>query len=477
MIYLIETTYYNKDTKEVLDLLKIGYTKDINSRIDSYYLHNPECRLLDTREGNTELESYFHSLYNKYSYPKRKEWFYYSQEIVDNFQKISLEDKYLISKEDYIVGFREYLKSEVPGIQELKSKYLDSILKEIEELSVSEGLEELYNPEFHRSLTVGIWEKEYNSEISYIDSYDFEELFRDYSDKIDIQKNPWKNSATFYYRVTADYREMKAEDFQAILDRKNKDTENLLLAYSTIKDDSVRFTLAKKYQFVAKSANYKYDYIAVNKIINSQTGDIILKPVINKLVLINEIRAFQIQQVDYKDRFSVFSSVNRNLTRDDVVNRDVTRFLCIYETLTTIHDKLKMLCEYPVSKEAIQIVLDQIPDSDEIKSYYMILGPERLKSLSYSVTFIRRELGIVTFSPELLVSTITLNFNPGEKYSLANLKNKLGELYSSINYTANPKANDILNYFEVKEYKSTETIDGVKKRVRGYELLKRKEVC
>ena len=290
-------------------------------------------------------------------------------------------------------------------------------------------------------------------------------------------ENPWKNSATFYYRVTADYREMKAEDFQAILDRKNKDTENLLLAYSTIKDDSVRFTLAKKYQFVAKSANYKYDYIAVNKIINSQTGDIILKPVINKLVLINEIRAFQIQQVDYKDRFSVFSSVNRNLTRDDVVNRDVTRFLCIYETLTTIHDKLKMLCEYPVSKEAIQIVLDQIPDSDEIKSYYMILGPERLKSLSYSVTFIRRELGIVTFSSELLVSTITLNFNPGEKYSLANLKNKLGELYSSINYTANPKANDILNYFEVKEYKSTETIDGVKKRVRGYELLKRKEVC
>ena len=217
MIYLIETTYYNKDTKEVLDLLKIGYTKDINSRIDSYYLHNPECRLLDTREGNTELESYFHSLYNKYSYPKRKEWFYYSQEIVDNFQKISLEDKYLISKEDYIVGFREYLKSEVPGIQELKSKYLDSILKEIEELSVSEGLEELYNPEFHRSLTVGIWEKEYNSEISYIDSYDFEELFRDYSDKIDIQKNPWKNSATFYYRSTANYREMKKRRFSSNL--------------------------------------------------------------------------------------------------------------------------------------------------------------------------------------------------------------------------------------------------------------------
>ena len=188
MIYLIETTYYNKDTKEVLDLLKIGYTKDIDSRVDSYYLHNPECKLLDTREGDTELESYFHFLYNKYSYPKRREWFYYSQEIVDNFQKISLDDKYLIDKDEYIIGFREYLRSEVPGIQELKSKYLEDILKEIEELSRKEGLEELYNPEFHRSLTLGIWEKEYNSEISYIDSYDFEELFKDYPDKIDIQK-------------------------------------------------------------------------------------------------------------------------------------------------------------------------------------------------------------------------------------------------------------------------------------------------
>ena len=288
-------------------------------------------------------------------------------------------------------------------------------------------------------------------------------------------ENPWSNSANFYYRVTADYRDMKPEDFQAILDRKNKVSNNLLLSYDSSPTISSKFDLAKTYQFVAKSANYKDNYVAVNKIINSQTGDVILKPVINKLVLVNEIRAFQIQQVDYKDRFSVFSSVNKNLTRDDIVNRDVTRLLCIYETLTTIYDKLKLLCEYNISKEAIQIVLDQISDSDEIKSYYLALGPQRLKALSYSVTKIKRELGIVTFSPELLVNTITLNFNPGEKYSLANLKNKLGELYSSINYTANPKANDILNYFEIKEISIYERKDdGSRKKIRGYELLKRK---
>jgi len=290
-----------------------------------------------------------------------------------------------------------------------------------------------------------------------------------------LQKNPWKNTANFYYRITADYREMKESDFQTILDRKNKDTESLLSVYlkGTYEE---RYSLAKTYQENTKSYNYKNNYVAVNKVVNSQTGDVILKPVKNKLVLVNEIRAFQIQQVDYRNRFSVFSSIKSNLTKDDIVNRDVTRFLCIYETLTTMLEKFKMLCEYPVSREVIQIVLDQIADSDEVKSYYLTLGPDRLKKLHYNITNIRRELGIVTFSPELLVNTITLNFNPGEKYSLANLKNKLGELYSSINYTANPKANDILNYFEVKEYMTTETIGGIKKRVRGYELLKRKEV-
>ena len=206
--------------------------------------------------------------------------------------------------------------------------------------------------------------------------------------------NPWKNNATFYYRVTADYREMKPEDFQKIIDRKSEDTRNLLLAYGSAKDNSVKFTLAKTYQNNAKAYNYSNDYVAVNKIINSQTGEVILKPVSNKLVLVNEIRAFRIQQIDYKDRFSVFSSIRSNLTPDDIINRDVTKFLCIYETLTTIHDKLKMLCEYRfMSEDIIQIVLGQIPDSDEVKSYYLALGPQRLRALSYSVTFIKKNWG------------------------------------------------------------------------------------
>ena len=284
--------------------------------------------------------------------------------------------------------------------------------------------------------------------------------------------NPWKNSAVFYYRSTANYREMKADDFQKIIKDKQKSTENLLLAYNTTLD-SVKFDLAKKYQLSAKSDVYKYDYVAVNKI-QTRDGKIILKPVSNQLVLVNEIRAFRIQQIDYKDRFTVFSTVHNTLTRDDIVNQEVSGFLKVYTGLTTIYDKLKLLCEYGLSQDAIQIVLGQISDSDEIKSYYLSITPERLKALGYNVTRIKRELGIVIFSQNILESNIYSKFKEGDKIPLFEIKQKLDNIYKSINYDKVAKAKDLENYFNIKESSARVEINGVKKIVKIYNILSRK---
>ena len=284
-------------------------------------------------------------------------------------------------------------------------------------------------------------------------------------------KNPWKNEAIFYYRSTANYREMKAEDFQKIINDKQKSTESLLRVYSSTFIESDKFELALKYQKDAKASNYKDDYVAVNKI-HTKDGNIILKPVYNNLVLVNEIRAFKIQQIDYKDRFTVFSTVHNTLTRDDIVNQEVSEFLRIYTGLTTIYDKLKLLCEYGLSSDAINIVLGQIADSDEIKSYYTSLGPQRLKSLGYNLTKIKKELGIVTFSQELLESSIYSEFKIGDKLKMSEIKNMLGKIYSSINYDATPKATDLENYFEVKRCKVTDKI--TKLRENYFEIIKKR---
>ena len=285
-----------------------------------------------------------------------------------------------------------------------------------------------------------------------------------------LKENPWKNSATFYYRSTANYREMKAEDFQKIIDDKMSMTESLLRVYSTTFIDKDKYSLAKTYQDLAKLKNYKDDYVAVNKV-HTKEGNIILRPVHNQLVLVNEIRAFKIQQIDYKDRFTVFSTIHNTLTRDDIVNHEVSEFLKIYTSLTTIYDKLKILCEYGLSNDAIQIVLGQIADSDEIKSYYTTLGSQRLKGMGYHVTKIKRSLGIITFSQELLESSIYSEFKIGDKITLADIKLKLEYLYKSINYDAAPKAKDLENYFEVKNSSIYEN----GKKIKCYTLINKKE--
>ena len=286
-------------------------------------------------------------------------------------------------------------------------------------------------------------------------------------------ENPWKNSAIFYYRVTADYKKMTWEDFEKIVKEKTKITENLLLSYQTSPTESSKEDLASTYQKMAGAFNYKDNYVAVNKIARN-TGDIVLKPVVNELVMVNEIRAFKIQQIDYADRFAVFSTVHNKLTRDDIINQQALEFLEKYNSLTEARKKLILLCESNLEKEVVEIVLNQIPDSDYIKSYYQLLGPERLKNLGYKRNNIERALGIVTFSWELLRDEIYSEFKEGDKLSLSSIKNRLEILYNSINYKATPKAIDLEKWFELKKCKITIEVDGIKKRVDGYTFLKSK---
>ena len=282
-------------------------------------------------------------------------------------------------------------------------------------------------------------------------------------------ENPWKNEATFYYRSICDYRKVSQEEFDKELERKKKATSDLLLAFNSTPDNA-KLTLAKTYQENTQSYNYKNNYIAVNE---HQGGTLI--PVLNNLVLVNEIRAFRIQQIDYKDRFTVFSTIYSTLSSDDIINQKVSEFLGEYQKLGTFKSKLKLLCEYGFNDQVIGVVLDQIGEHDNIKSYYISLGPERLKALGYNRYDIEKELGIVTFSYELLESSIYSEFKVGDKLTLSSIKDRLGYLYSNINYDATPKAKDLENYFEVKPIVMYERKEnGSRKQIKGYELLKRK---
>ena len=281
-------------------------------------------------------------------------------------------------------------------------------------------------------------------------------------------ENPWKNEAIFYYRSTCDYRKISQEEFNKEVEKKKKATSDLLRSFESAPNDA-KLTLAEAYQTLAITQNYKNNYVAVNE---HQGGTLI--PALNNLVLVNEIRAFRIQQIDYKDRFTVFSTIHNSLSSDDIVNQKVSEFLEQYQKLGTFKAKLRYLCEFGFNDEVVSIVLDQIGEHDNIKSYYTALGPTRLKALGYNRYDIEKELGIVVFSQELLETTIYNEFKVGDKLTLASIKDRLGYLYSSINYTATPKAKALANYFNIKESSARVEVDGVKKVVKIYNIISKK---
>lgn len=339
MIYLIETTYYDKETKEVLDLLKIGYTEDSkkDKRFMAYRMHNPGYKLLYEVLGYSEdiekrIQYKFKDLlYSEYG----REWFYYSEDIINFFKDI--------------------------------------------------------------------------------DSIDLESL----------PKNPIRGSKDFK-KIKNECREVLSYFFNT------RDTEKHLKSIiSEIKDQL--------------SKDYVIEYLRKDSRIGSKKVD----------------RYFEVLRCRESGIYC----------EDDMVNQEVSEFLRVYINLNTMKDKFKLLCEYGLSNDAINIVLGQIADSDEIKSYYTTLGPDRLRALSYSKTFIKKELNIVTFSQDLLEKSMYLEFKEGDKLSLVDIKTKLTNIYDSISYDRKAKATDLENYFEVKKC----TINFPDKRVNGLEIIKKKE--
>ena len=148
-------------------------------------------------------------------------------------------------------------------------------------------------------------------------------------------------------------------------------------------------------------------------------------------------------------------------------SQEISRFMGEFSKLNTPNDRLRFFCNYELSDTERNIILNQIGEHDNIRSYYLTLKPDRLKALGYNKTYIERELGVVVFSKELLVRTIFNSFKIGDKIPNTDIKNILTNLYSSINYKASPKATDLGEYFDVKKCK----ISNNGKRLDGLELV------
>ena len=286
--------------------------------------------------------------------------------------------------------------------------------------------------------------------------------------RLDI--NPWKNSATLFFKTTRRDNIMSRETFDNIIREKIDRTNRLLKISSELNDIQDRIALASKYEEAALTTFYKNDYVSVDRNSNGPF------PVLNNLVMVSEMRAFDIQQVDYKDRFSVMNRIHDANINVFISNTEkIDDIIVQFNSMSNFVDKLKLLCTLDLDLESMDIVLNSVPLI--FRNYYTVLGPERCRALSYKGNLLKEEYDqlllkqVVTQSVSDKLLTVV---DIGKKYPLEVIKKLIGSIYKEFGITRTPKASDIEDFLDVRQLQSSQFVDGKKKSLRVYEILGKK---
>lgn len=277
-------------------------------------------------------------------------------------------------------------------------------------------------------------------------------------------ENPWRNEATLFFKPIKGANKKPEEEFNKKIAKKTEKTEKLLGVFGK-SDPGEQEALSEVYQENAKYGHYKINYVAVNKTFVG--GAVKLVPVFNNLVKVSELRAFEMQQTDYANRFTVFSAIKKIGTAD-INNEVVKEVLNRIDSIKDRREKFKYLCKQADLPE-FDIILDNVPNK-RFKEYIDALGVDECKAMSYNFSDMDKKLNVKSFDKDKLKEIIQSKFDLNVFYTNSAIKSTLSEVYKDIDYRAKAKANDIENYFESSSCMMT--ING--KRMHGVKLINKK---
>ena len=152
--------------------------------------------------------------------------------------------------------------------------------------------------------------------------------------------------------------------------------------------------------------------------------------------------------------------------RPEELNKNIYKLLVDIQSAPCFTDKMRLLCSNNLGRENLNILLLYLPE--DIKNYYNVLGPEKIKALYYRNDNIVEEYKKRINNQDInLRDEILKLFLVGERYRFLIIKKQLCELYKKLGYEKTPKATDINQFFDTKQVNIS--ING--KREGGYLIL------
>ena len=281
------------------------------------------------------------------------------------------------------------------------------------------------------------------------------------------ESNVFRNEAILFYLYTE--KTETIEELEARLKEKKRKTDSIIEMFNNLTDFNQINDYIEMRRDLVLSFNYKKDYVGISE----KTGI----PTYNKLVELQDRRAWEIQQLNYKDEVAIYNSLkDQGFYIDqykDASDSGWEKFIFEFSKETRFPEKMKLYCEYAESVGGNKSFSSSSKIPTEFHTYYNFISYDKMKS----VRFIECELKKI-ISDALLTNKIALciygAFSIGDRLYRSAIVDTLQEIYNTVGLDKKALATDILEYFEVKEVSFKEKI--TKKRIRGFELLNKKKL-
>ena len=264
-----------------------------------------------------------------------------------------------------------------------------------------------------------------------------------------LEENPWKREATVF--ITLKLGRLTKEIFEKTLEEKLNKTKYYLKLYDMSSQE-----LGEEEKFIdlidinIKALRYSKDYASID----SHSGKS-PKLAFNNIVLVSDMRAFEVQQIDYANRFTVFSELDQQNFSVTLNNDKVRNLLSDYQKLTVFEDRMKFLYEVLEKNKGDEELSKSLVESfpTEFRSYFNVLSMKEIRSTSFRKirleAIVKSKLTLEK-NTEQLMQKLDENFVVGKFYTKAIAKEILEKIFDEIGYKKTAKASLLSNWYKIQ---------------------------
>ena len=212
----------------------------------------------------------------------------------------------------------------------------------------------------------------------------------------------------------------------------------------------------------------------INPILNSLESINKLDYIRKQEELVNKLNSLEINEIDNYFK-TAYPDISFEIDDYNIeLSSEAKKIIKKFNKINGFNNKMRYLYSLSMSSVLAVQVFNNIQDTNYSK-YYWTIPANRAGTLGYIKKNLEIEYNSINREdvekiPQKIKEKILELFTVNSRYSKADAKNILKNIYDSLGYNKSPKANDLEQYFELKECKVLNNDTG--KRDHGFEIIK-----